>query len=121
MNDTVSPVEAGISWAVCWDKDFIGKEVLENHRLKETKRRKMIAFELQDKGIARSHMEVMLGDEVVGEVTSGSFLPTLEKAGGLALIDKTAAKVGDIIQINVRGKKKLAKVVKRPLYSARVK
>lgn len=121
MNDTVSPVEAGISWAVCWDKEFIGKEILENHRLKETNRRKMIAFELQDKGIARSHMEVMLGDEVIGEVTSGSFLPTLEKAGGLALIDKKAAKVGDIIQINVRGKKKLAKVVKRPLYSARVK
>ena len=121
MNDDVSPVEAGISWAVDWDKDFIGKEVLEKHRLKETDRRKMIAFELQDKGIARAHMEVMVDDNVVGEVTSGSFLPTLEKAGGMALINKNAAKVGDIIQINVRGKKKLAKVVKRPLYSARVK
>ena len=121
MNETVSPVEAGISWAVDWDKDFIGKEVLSNHRLKETSRRKMIAFELEDKGIARSKMEVMTGEKVVGEVTSGSFLPTLGKAGGMALIEKNAAKVGDIIQINVRGKKKLAKVVKRPLYSARVK
>ena len=81
----------------------------------------MIAFELEDKGIARSKMEVMTDEKVVGEVTSGSFLPTLEKAGGMALIEKNAAKVGDIIQINVRGKKKLAKVVKRPLYSARVK
>ena len=68
MNDDVSPVEAGISWAVDWDKDFIGKEVLEKHRLKETDRRKMIAFELQDKGIARAHMEVMVDDNVVGEV-----------------------------------------------------
>ena len=121
MNDDVSPVEAGISWAVDWNKEFIGKEILEKHRQKDFDRRKMIAFELQDKGIARSHMEVIVDDQVVGEVTSGSFLPTLEKSGGMALIQKNAAKVGDIIQINVRGKKKLAKVVKRPLYSARVK
>ncbi|RYZ50819.1 MAG: hypothetical protein EOP07_22320 [Proteobacteria bacterium] len=66
-------------------------------------------------------MDVYVGDRKVGVVTSGSVLPTVEGAGGMALIEKDAGAIGDEISIDVRGKRKLAKLVKRPLYSAKVK
>ena len=66
-------------------------------------------------------MQVFKGNELVGKVTSGSVLPTVGGAGGMALLDPRAVKIGDTIEIDVRGKRKLAKVVKKPLYQARVK
>ena len=122
MNDDVSPIEAGIGWATRMDcGDFIGKEAVALHKEKTTERRKMVAFLLEDKGIGRAGMKLYKGDELVGEITSGSHLPTLAKAGGMALVNKNAVAVGDSVEIDVRGKRKLAKIVKRPLYSAKVK
>ena len=121
MNDSISPIEAGIGWAVRLDTaEFIGKSVVEKQKT-DGASRKMVAFLLEDKGIPRSAMDVYANDEKVGVVTSGSFLPSLNKSGGLALVDKKAVKVGDSIEIDVRGKRKLAKVTKRPLYSTSVK
>ena len=122
MNDEVSPIEAGIGWATRMDcGDFIGKSVVEKHKDKSTKRRKMTAFILEDKGIGRSGMAIYKGDEKVGEITSGSHLPSLGKAGGMALVDKDSVAIGDTVEVDVRGKRKLAKIVKRPLYSANTK
>lgn len=121
MNDTVSPLEAGIAWAVRMEKEnFIGKTVLANQKEKGVPR-KIVCFIMEEKGIARHDMDVYVGEKLVGKVTSASFLPTLEQAGGMALIQSDAAKVGDKIEIDIRGKRKLAKIEKRPLYSARVK
>lgn len=120
MNETVSPLEAGIAWAVrIEDKDFIGKKALEAQKTGGLKR-KMVAFLMDDKAIARHDMKIFVGEREAGVVTSGSFLPTLDAAGGMALVD-SSIKLGDTIEIDVRGKRKLAKVVKRPLYSAKVK
>lgn len=122
MNDSVSPIEAGIGWATRMDcGDFIGKAAVEEHKDKSSKRRKMVAFLLEDKGVGRSGMEVFKGDRLVGTITSGSHLPTLGKSGGLALVDKDLVAEGDAVEIDIRGKRKLAKIVKRPLYSAKVK
>ena len=76
---------------------------------------------LRDEGIARHGMEIFKDGRKIGVVTSGSFLPTLEKSGGMALIDKDAAGLDALIEVDIRGKRKLAKVVKRPLYSPKVK
>ncbi len=122
MDETVSPIEAGIAWAVRFDKgDFLGKAKMEAQKAGTLPARKMIAFKLEEQAIARHGMDVFVGDKKIGVVTSGSVLPTVDGAGGLALIDKDGAQLGEEISIDIRGKRKLAKVVKRPLYSAKVK
>lgn len=120
MDDNVSPLEAGIGWAVRLEKDFLAKDRLAAEKARGSSR-KMVAFLLDDKGIARPGMDVYSGEKKIGAVTSAGFLPTLDKSGGMALIDASAAKVGDTVEVDIRGKRKLAKIVKRPLYSARVK
>ncbi len=120
MDDNVTPYEAGIGWAVRLDKDFIGKDALIK-RKEGGSGRKMIAFKLDDKGIPRSGMDVYAGEEWIGRVTSGSMLPTLEFPGGMALVKESKADLGETIEVDIRGKRKLAKVMKRPLYSAKVK
>ncbi|MGE0171667.1 MAG: glycine cleavage system aminomethyltransferase GcvT [Oligoflexales bacterium] len=120
MDDTVSPLEAGIGWAVRMEKnDFIGKSVLAEQKANGVKR-KMAAFLMDEKGIARHGMDIYKDGEKIGTVMSGSFLPTLDIPGGMALFSKNVA-VGDTFEVDVRGKRKLAKVAKRPLYSAKVK
>lgn len=122
MDETVSPIEAGIGWAVRFDKgDFLGKAKMEAQKAGTAEARKMVAFKLEDEGIARHGMDVYVGDRKVGTVTSGSVLPTVEGAGGMALIAKDAGQLGDTVEIDIRGKRKLARLVKRPLYSAKVK
>lgn len=122
MNDSVSPLEAGISWATKLDKgDFIGKSALLNQKSSGVPRQS-VAFKFLDAGIPRHGMGVYLEGRLIGEVTSGSVLPTVGGAGGLALLNTAAGiTVGSEIQIDVRGKLKRAQVVKKPLYSARVK
>ncbi|MFW7378333.1 MAG: glycine cleavage system aminomethyltransferase GcvT [Oligoflexus sp.] len=123
MDDHVSPIEAGISWAVKADKgEFVGKKrVLQDLDPKFTERRKMLGFLLTEKGIPRAGMDIFKDGVKIGSVTSGSYLPTLDGAGGMALISKNGAGLDDNVEIDIRGKRKLAKIVKRPLYSPKVK
>lgn len=120
MNDSVSPLEAGISWATKLDKgDFIGRAALVKQKEAGLKR-KMVAFKMVEDGIPRHGMPVQASNGRKGEVTSGSVLPTLGGAGGMALVDASLAE-GDEFEIDVRGKMKKAKICKRPLYAAKVK
>lgn len=120
MNDDVSPFEAGISWATKMDKgDFVGKTALVNQKTNGLKRQ-MVAFKMLEDGIPRHGMKVFHGDSEAGEVTSGSVLPTVGGAGGMALVS-TSLKEGDEFFVDIRGAKKRAKIVKRPLYAARTK
>ena len=122
MDETVSPIEAGIAWAVRFEKgDFLGKAKMESQKAGTTEARKMVAFKLEEDGIARHGMDVYVGDRKVGTVTSGSVLPTIGGSGGMALVAKDAGQIGDQVEIDIRGKRKLARLVKRPLYSAKVK
>lgn len=121
MNETVSPLEAGVAWAVKLDcGDFLGRSALEQEK-KNGSRRKMVAFKFEEEGIPRSGMEIYAGDKLIGRVTSGSVLPTVGGAGGMALVDAPFAEIGTKLDVDVRGKRKVASVVKRPLYEARVK
>ena len=122
MDETVSPFEAGIAWATKMDKgEFLGYSALKQQKELGVDR-KIYAFQMLDRAIPRSKMKVLDAESnIIGMVTSGSTLPTLEASGGLALLDKTDLKVGEIVYIDVRGKVKQAKLVKRPFYEAKTK
>ena len=121
MDDSVSPLEAGISWAVKLTKgDFIGRDALIAQREVGLKKRQF-AFVMTEDGIPRSGMELFVKGEKMGVVTSGSVLPTVGGAGGLALLETGKAALGEAVEVDIRGKRKLARLVEKPLYKAKVK
>jgi aminomethyltransferase len=110
MDETISPLEAGLAWTVDLksERDFIGKAAL----LANPPTRKLVGLVLQDRGVMRDHQVVKTphGD---GEITSGSFSPTLNLSIALARLP-AAVQIGDTVQISVRDKLLNAKVVKYP-------
>lgn len=120
INDTVTPLEAGVQWAVKFDcGDFIGKDALT--RQKETGlTRKLFTFRMESQGIPRADMAIYIDDQQVGVVTSGSVLPSVGGAGGMALLNSDI-NPDSKIEVDIRGKRRIANIVKRPLYSAKVR
>ena len=117
----ISPLEASTSWAVGWNKDeFMGSKVLKNQKISGPKRRSM-ALKSLDKNIPRAGMVVKNFDgEVVGEVTSGTFSPSLKAGIALALVNADI-KVGDKLVIDVRGRQGDVEVVKLPFVTSHVR
>jgi len=112
MDESVSPLEAGLGWTVAWEpagRDFIGRKALERQRAEGTQQ-KLVGLLLEDKGVLRNHQKVMAGGGV-GEVTSGSFSPPLQRAIAFARVPKDTA---DTCQVDIRGKLLTARVVKLP-------
>lgn len=121
IDKDITPLEAGLGIFVKLDKtDFIGKEALKVRKGQGISR-KLVGFEMVDRGIARSHYDVFVGEEKVGFVTTGSFAPTLKKNVGLALVDIEHGEQGKEIHIMVRGKKLKAVIVPKPFYRKRYK
>ena len=110
MDETINPLEAGLSWTVDLksERDFIGKTALQANPPK----RKLVGLVLQDRGVLRGHQQVHTA-QGEGEITSGSFSPTLEKSIALARVPKEV-QVGDQVQVSIRDKMLTAKVVKYP-------
>lgn len=120
MDDTVSPLEAGIGWAVKLDKEkFIGRDSLVKQKELGLKR-SLHAFKMIDQGIPRHGMNIFKDGQIIGTVTSGSVLPTITGAGGMCLI-KNPIEMGNVVDIDIRGKLKRAEICKKPLYIAKVK
>ncbi|MFD2618324.1 glycine cleavage system aminomethyltransferase GcvT [Terrilactibacillus laevilacticus] len=117
LSRTISPIEAGIGFAVKVNKSvpFIGQESLKKQK-DEGPERKLVGIEMIDKGIPRSHYAVFVDEEQVGEVTTGTQSPTLKKNLGLALIKSEFARLDQQVEIDIRGKKRLAIVIKAPFY-----
>lgn len=119
----ITPNQARVGWAVGWGKpQFWGREVLAAER--EAKAARLLwGLQSTDRGIPRAHMEVKgAGDEVVGEVTSGTFSPTLRKGIGLALIDRSAGLgEGDQVRVDVRGRASVMQIVKPPFVPSHVR
>jgi len=116
INDKITPIEAGLGWAVKTEKDdFIGKSILEKQKLNGTQKI-VVAFEMIDRGIPRENYEVLVNNINIGFVTSGTFSPTLKKPLGMALIKKEHIEIGNEINIKIREKLYRAKIVKRPFY-----
>ena len=110
MDETINPLEAGLAWTVdlVSERDFIGKAAL----VTKPKTRKLVGLVLQDRGVLRDHQVVhsSYGD---GEITSGSFSPTLNQSIALARVP-SAVQIGDMVQVPIRDKMLAAKVVKYP-------
>lgn len=118
INDTTSPLEAGLSWIVKAKSDFLGKAVLEKQK-KNGLQRRLVGFELTDRGVARHGYAVQDKDgNEIGAVTSGSLTPSVNKAVGLAYVSTEHAKRGSEIFIAVRNKSIPAIIVKTPFYKA---
>ncbi len=121
IDKDIIPLEAGLGFFVKLNKDdFIGKEALAKQKADGLKR-KVIGFEMVDRGIPRSHYEVFAEGRKIGYVTTGSFSPTLKKNIGLALVEAEYAKEGTEIEISVRNKNLKAKVIKKPFYTKKYK
>ena len=114
IDDTTTPLEGGLAWITKFTKKFTAKEILERQKA-EGVRRKLIGFEMIDKGIPRHGYEI--NDEngnKIGEVTSGTQSPTLGKAIGMGYVLKDFSSAGSKIYIKVREKRMEAKVMKLP-------
>ena len=121
LGPAITPVMAGASWAVGWDKErFWGREALLAERAAKTTRlsRGLLAT---GRGIPRAHCEVRTQDgAVVGEVTSGTFSPTRKQGVALALLDRAVA-LGDEVVIDVRGRTVPATVTRPPFVEVGVR
>ena len=116
IDETTSVLEAGLGWVVGWEKpDFIGRDALVGQREAGVKRR-LVGFEMVERGIARHGYPVYVGDERVGVVTSGTRTPFLEKAVGLAYLPSAASRPGSEFAIEIRGGRVQARVVPLPFY-----
>ncbi|WP_157812008.1 MULTISPECIES: glycine cleavage system aminomethyltransferase GcvT [Bacillaceae] len=117
LTKDITPLEAGIGFAVKTDKeaDFIGKKVLKQQK-EEGVSRKLIGIEMIDKGIPRTDYEVFKDGEKIGFVTTGTQSPTLKKNVGLAIIDKEYTGLDTEVEVQVRKRRLKAKVVATPFY-----
>jgi aminomethyltransferase len=117
MNAGTSPLEVGLAWLVHLEmpKPFIGRGVLERQSAEGVKRR-LVGLELQGRAIARHGYPVLHNGAVVGEVTSGSWAPSLGKAIALALVPSGLARLGSELAVEIRGRSEPATVVRRPFY-----
>ncbi|AJW62151.1 glycine cleavage system aminomethyltransferase GcvT [Elizabethkingia sp. HX WHF] len=114
IDDTTSPIEAGLGWITKFDKDFVSKEVFAKQK-EEGITRKLVGFEMQEKAIPRHDYEVVDAEgNVIGKVTSGTMSPMKKIGVGLAYVAKPHFKLGSDIFIRIRNKDIPAKVVKLP-------
>jgi aminomethyltransferase len=117
MDESQNPLESGLAWTVSFDdpaRDFIGRKALEQLKAAGL-RKKFVALVLDDRGVLRGHQKVIAaageGAREIGEITSGTFSPTMEKSIALA---RVARDTGATVQVDVRGKLLNARVVKAP-------
>lgn len=117
INDTTSPIEAGLGWITRFTKDFINKPALLKQK-EEGTARKLAGFEMIDKGIPRKDYPIVdAAGNAIGNVTSGTQSPSLGKAIGMGYVQKEYSKPGAEIFIEIRGKHLKAVVVKTPFYN----
>jgi aminomethyltransferase len=116
IDDTTSPLEAGLGWVTKFTKAFTNSEALQQQKQAGVER-KLIGFEMIDRGIPRHDYEIVdASGNVIGRVTSGTQSPSLQKAIGLGYVKNEFAKEGTDIYILIRDNKVKATVVKPPFY-----
>ncbi len=113
MDESITPLECGLSWTVAWEpveREFIGRAAIEAQRAAGPAC-KFVGLVLEGKGVLRGHQKVVVAGVGEGEITSGTFSPTLKVAIAMA---RVPAATGDQCQVEIRGKLLTAKVVKPP-------
>ncbi|HEU4522200.1 MAG TPA: glycine cleavage system aminomethyltransferase GcvT, partial [Thermoanaerobaculia bacterium] len=116
IDESTTPIEADLAWIVKLEKgDFAGRDVLQREK-EQGPKRKLVGFEMIDRGIARHGYPVVDGGKEVGVVTSGTHSPTLKKAIGLAYLPLDKSAQGSEFMVLIRGKETRARVVPTPFY-----
>ncbi|UII76282.1 glycine cleavage system aminomethyltransferase GcvT [Flagellimonas sp. HMM57] len=118
IDETTSPLEAGLGWVTKFTKDFVNNEALAKQK-EEGPKRKLVAFRLEEKGIPRNGYTIVdeAGNEI-GNVTSGTMSPSLSKGIGLGYVSTEHSKIDTTIHIQIRKNKVPATIVKLPFYKA---
>jgi aminomethyltransferase len=116
LSDDISPIEAGLSWIVSSDDDFIGRDALLKQKVKGAPR-EIVCIELVERGVPREGYRVEKNDEDIGHVTSGVFSPTFKKGIAMALVKSGVTVPGDSVSVIIRDKHVRASIVKRPFYA----
>jgi aminomethyltransferase len=116
IDETTTALEADLSWIVGWKKDhFVGDAALREQKASGA-RRKIVGFEMVDRGIARHGYDAYIADAKVGTVTSGTQTPFLKKAIGMAYLPIEHAAAGTEFDVDIRGKRARARVAPMPFY-----
>jgi aminomethyltransferase len=116
IDETTTLLEANLGWICKFNKgDFVGRDALAKQKEEGVKRR-LVGFEITERGIARDGQELVVDGTIVGRVTSGSPAPFLKKNIGMAYVPVEFAGEGQQIQIDVRGRLVAAQIVKTPFY-----
>jgi aminomethyltransferase len=110
-----NPIEAGLGWCCAEETGFVGSEPIARARAEGTAA-KLAPFLIEGAGIPRGGNPVLQGDEEVGSVTSGTFSPSLEVGAGMAYVRTALAEPGTELEIDVRGKRRPARIASKPLY-----
>jgi aminomethyltransferase len=113
MDESTHPLESGLGWTVALDppgRDFLGRDSLEAIRSRGVER-KLVGLLLSDRGVLRAHQKVLVPEGGSGEITSGTFSPTLERSIALARVPAAAP---SSVQVEIRGKLHEARVVRPP-------
>ena len=120
INDTTSPLEAGLGWITKFNKDFVSKGLLEDLK-REGLMKKLVGIELPEKVIPRQHFAIYdeTGTRIVGEITSGTMSPSLNKPIAMGYVETSLSKEGTPLRVEIRNKMAEAKVVKLPFYHSK--
>jgi aminomethyltransferase len=113
MDETTSPLESGLGWTVAWepqDRDFIGRAALAAQKASSSTR-KLVGLLVEERAVLRSHQKVLVPAVGEGEVTSGTFSPTLQRSIGFA---RVPAQTADRCEVEIRGKLVPARIVRPP-------
>jgi aminomethyltransferase len=110
-----NPIEAGLGWCCKEATGFIGAEAVARARAEGTAER-LVAFTLPERGVPRAGNALLVGGEPAGEVTSGTFAPSLETGAGMGYVRAEWAEPGTTLEVDVRGKRRAAEIKPMPLY-----
>ena len=113
MDEQTSPLEAGLTWTIAWEppeREFIGRSALEAKR-DDPNMPRFVGLLLQGRGVLRNHQSLFIGDEQVGEITSGGFSPTLERSIAFARVSSV---VEGSCEVEMRGRRAPVQIVKPP-------
>jgi aminomethyltransferase len=116
IDETTTPIEADLEWIIGWQKgEFNGAAALREQKDRGAGR-KLVGFEMLDRGIARPGHEIYVGGTKVGAVTSGTRTPFLQKAIGMAYVSIGHALPAAELEVDIRGRRRRARIVPMPFY-----
>ena len=114
IDQSTHPLEAGLGWITKLTKPhFIGKSAIQKAK-EQGLERKLVGFTLPDRTLARHGYEIQHGGTTIGQVTSGTFSPSLQKGIGMGYVQSTYADYGTVVSVVVRGKEVPATIVPLP-------